>query len=169
MTKARGWSEYYKKIVRIIPGMKGYQDKNSFRDSDKAVRLKLVEQLTEVKDTLDKAKTDLVDEGKIADLDIIDRAVNKVDRVRETIRYDSYGYSGYFDDVLIREPELEKMYQFDLDLFGGVENLQRAADMARTRISGGEGVKKEVKAFEEEIEAFEMKLKERKNFKGIGE
>lgn len=160
MTKARGWSEIFEKISRIIPGMRGYQDKEGFRDTDKAVRTALAGKLGDVKKILDDAKRDLVDDGKIMDVDLIDRAHRKVQKIQGTIQYDSYGYAGYFDRVKIREPELEQMYLFDMNLFDDVEKLQRLAEGVR----GADDVKGAVRGFEKGLDDFEALLKKRRDF-----
>lgn len=160
MTKARGWSEKFEKLSRMIPGMKGYQDKEALRDTDKAVRLKLAEMLGQAKAKLDALKRDLVDARKLMDLETIDRAQRKLQRVQETIRYDSYGYAGYFDRVKIREPELEQMYQFDLDLFDDVEKLIKLAEEAR----GASDIKSAIRNFENALDEFETLLKKRRDF-----
>ena len=160
MTKARGWSEYFEKLSRLIPGMRGYQDKEAFRDTDKAVRAAVANKLADVKKTLDDAKRDLVDDGKIMDVDLIDRAHRKVQKIRGTIQYDSYGYAGYFDRVKIREPELEQLYTFDLNLFDDVDKLQALAQAVR----GAEDVKGAVRNFEKGLDEFEALLKRRREF-----
>lgn len=160
MTKARGWSEKFERLSRMIPGMKGYQDKEALRDTDKAVRLKLAEMLGQAKTKLDALKRDLVDARKLMDLETIDRAQRKLQRVQETIRYDSYGYAGYFDRVKIREPELEQMYQFDLDLFDDVEKLIKLAEEAR----GAPDIKSAIRNFENALDEFETLLKKRRDF-----
>lgn len=160
MTKARGWSEKFEKLSRLIPGMRGYQDKEALRDTDKAVRLKLAEMLGQAKSYLDTVKRDLVDAQKLTEMETIDRAQRKLQRVQETIRYDSYGYAGYFDRVKIREPELEQMYQFDLDLFDDVEKLIKLAGEVRF----ASDIKSAVKNFENILDEFELLLKKRKDF-----
>ncbi len=159
MTEAKGWAEKFERLARKVPGMKGYQDKEAFRDSDKAVRLKVSEKLAEVKGVLDDWKRDLVDEGKLADLDFVDRAIRKLEALADRVKYDSYGYSGYFDPVKIRESELEKLYQFDLGLFDEVERLNSMAQEAR---SGD--VKEGARGLEKELEDFEEHLEQRRDF-----
>ena len=78
---------------------------------------KVAQRLGEVKDVLNSWKRDLVAGGKIKDLDLVDRSVRKIEELAGKVRYDSYGYSGYFDPAKIREPELETLYLFDLGLF----------------------------------------------------
>jgi hypothetical protein len=160
MTEARGWSQYFLKLSRIIPGMKGYQDKEAFRDTDKAVRVAVAGKLGDVKKALNDAKRDLVDNRKIADIEYIDRAHRRVQRIQETIRYDSYGYSGYFDPQLIREPELEQMYQFDMGLFDDVERLMGLAQ----KIRGSQDIKAATQALEKGMDDFEGLLKKRRDF-----
>lgn len=160
MVEARGWAEKFEKLACIIPGMKGYQDKEAFRDTDKAVRLKVAMRLGDVKTVLDDAKRELVDVGKIMDLDVIDRAHRKIQKLEGTVRTDSYGYSGYFDRVKIREPELEKLYLFDLNLFDDVDNLRSLAE----GVGGAEDVKASIKALENGIRQFEDVLQTRRDF-----
>ncbi len=162
MAKARGWAEYFEKLVRIVPGMKGYRDKEAFRDSDKAVRVNVAQQLGGVKNELNSWKRELVDDGKIKYLDLVDRAVRKVEGLADKVRFDSYGYSGYFDPVKIREPELEKLYQFDLGLFDGVERIHNATRTARS--SGSGDVSAGVKTIEDALDSFEKHLEERRSF-----
>jgi len=162
MAEARGWAEKFEKWIRKVPGMKGYQDKEAFRDSDKAVRLKIAAQLTSVKDFLNLWKRDMVDEGKITDLDKVDRVLRRIEGLADKIKFDSYGYSGYFDPVKIREPELERLYQFDLELFDGVDRINDATQAAR--LTGSSDIKAGVRTIEDAIGAFEKHLEERRSF-----
>ncbi|MEM3587165.1 MAG: hypothetical protein QXO71_07600 [Candidatus Jordarchaeaceae archaeon] len=59
-----------------------------------------------------------------------------VDRVAERINHADYGYTGFFDSTKIREPELDRMYEFDASILDDVETFQ-----------------KEVKEFKEELES----------------
>jgi hypothetical protein len=43
----------------------------------------------------------------------LDRLVAKLDRVTEKVNHASYGYSGFFDVVKIREEALDRMINFD--------------------------------------------------------
>ena len=162
MVEARGWAEKFEKWIRKVPGMKGYQDKEAFRDCDKAVRLKIAGELAGVKDVLNLWKRDLVDEGKIKDLDKVDRVLRRIEGLADKIKYDSYGYSGYFDPVKIREPELDQLYRFDLGLFDGADRIKDATQSAR--LTGSSDVKAGVRTMEDAISAFEKHLEERRSF-----
>ena len=162
MVEARGWAEKFEKWIRKVPGMKGYQDKEAFRDSDKAVRLKVAEKLVGVKDVLNLWKRDMVDDKKIMEIDKVDRVLRRIEGLTDKIKYESYGYSGYFDPVKIREPELERLYQFDLSLFDSADRINDATQTAR--LAGSSEVKGGVRTIEDAIAAFEKHLEERRSF-----
>jgi len=164
MAEARGWAEKFEKLVRMVPGMKGYRDKEAFRDSDRAVRLKVSEKLGEVKKVLDDLMREMTDGGQLADLDIVDRAARKLQALADRVKYDSYGYSGYFDPVKIREPELEELYRFDLGLFEKVDGISKAAQEV-----GSMDIKQGIRELENLLDAFEDHLKRRRDFRPVEE
>ena len=162
MVEARGWAEKFEKLMRLVPGMKGYQDKEAFRDSDKAVRLKISENLGGAKKALDSWKRDIIDSGSIKGLDLVDRAVRKIEELADRVKYESYGYSGYFDAAKIREPELDQLYKFDLGLFEMVDNIVGAVETARS--AGAGDIRGGVNSVEASLRELEDILKERHSF-----
>jgi len=64
--------------------MKGYQDKNAFRETDKAVRVAVSNKLNDVKKSLDDVKRDMVDNGKLMDVDIVDRSQRRLQKLVDT-------------------------------------------------------------------------------------
>ena len=50
----------------------------------------------------------------------------KVDTVENRIRFATYGYSGFFDVVQIKEDQLDRIYRFDLALFSYAEKRSAA-------------------------------------------
>jgi hypothetical protein len=61
--------------------------------------------------------------GNLANLDLASSAEKLLDRLANRIRHADYGYTGFFDAVKIYEPELERLYAFDLQLIEQVEEL----------------------------------------------
>jgi hypothetical protein len=49
------------------------------------------------------------------------------DRVIAKLRTASYGYSGFFDAVKVREAELDKLLEYDWNLVSTVERLAKLA------------------------------------------
>ena len=50
--------------------------------------------------------------------------------------YAERGYAGFFDAIKVKEDVLERVYQFDLDLLGGVDAVKSGADTAATDPGG---------------------------------
>jgi len=46
----------------------------------------------------------------------LDRVRSALGRVRDSLRYAGYGYTGWFDAIKIKEDELDALYEYDLSL-----------------------------------------------------
>jgi len=148
-----------------VPGLRPYLKREGLRDADKIVRDELVGRLDRVKSTLDKAKRLRVDGGSIVGLDRLDRAVHKVEKVRDTIRYDSRGYQGVFDPVEVAEDALLHLLDFDQKLFDVVEALdQAAAGLAKLSDADLPGA---LLDFEDKVEAIATTLTEREKYSAV--
>ena len=112
------------KLADAIPGLKGYREKESRRDTDKRFRDYLADRIDRARGTLDEQKRQLVNQGKLDGLAELDRLSQKMMKSANQIRHASYGYSGFFDQVKIRENELDRIYQHDLSMLSDVEALE---------------------------------------------
>ena len=70
-----------------------------------------------------------------------DRVLKKLDQVENRVRFASYGYAGFFDAVKIEEPQLERIYRFDLALVEKVEEFERQARELSSKGSTPDGLK----------------------------
>ena len=62
----------------------------------------------------------------------VETARKRLDKVSNRIRYADRGYAGFFDAIKVKEDALERVYQFDLRLLGGVDQIRAAAEHAAT-------------------------------------
>ena len=148
-----------------VPGLRTYLKREGLRDADKIVRDELAGRLDRVKATLDKAKRLRVDGGSIMGLDKLDRAVHKVEKVRDTIRFDSRGYQGIFDPVEVAEPQLMQLLDFDQKLFEVVEALDQAAGgIAKLSDADLPGA---IIDFEDKVEAIVNTLADREKYSAV--
>jgi predicted ThiF/HesA family dinucleotide-utilizing enzyme len=53
----------------------------------------------------------------------MDRLVARFDRVAEKVNHASYGYTGFFDVVKVKEEALDRMIDFDNQLIDDVDNI----------------------------------------------
>ena len=118
---------FLEKLVDKIPGLSGYRAKEDRRDTDKRLREYLATRLDGVKAKVDAVKLDLTNRGNLAALNDIGQFHRRLQRVTDTIRFASYGFSGLFDQMKIREAELDKIYSHDLKMIEVLELLESAA------------------------------------------
>lgn len=104
------------RLLKGLPGISGYVDKELRRDADKRLRELLALQLTEQKQQLFALQKQLLSSGGLRWLDDVDQVIQKLQTVTDRIRTASYGYAGLFDAVKIGEEQLAALHQFDTDL-----------------------------------------------------
>jgi hypothetical protein len=127
------------KLGSVIPGWKGYQERQERRKADQLMRQTLAEKMAAQRKRLDVAQQELINSGKIDLVDDVGRAVTQLQTFIDRVRLASYGYSGLFDAVKINQDELEQMYNFDAALFDYIDRLNAANDRLQEAIGSGEG------------------------------
>jgi hypothetical protein len=121
---AKGQRNWLERLGTKIPGFRGFQDRELRRDVDKLQRDHLSSELTRLKGALRERARGYTDAGRIAALSGFDRLDRQIDGLSQTVRFADYGATGFFDPVKIGEPELERIYQFDLSLLDDVLQLE---------------------------------------------
>ena len=116
----RNWLE---RLGEKIPGFRGFQDRELRREVDKMQREHLAGELGRIKSGVRRAAGALTDRGMIGALDQFDRLERRLDGLSQAIRFSDYGASGLFDVVKIGEPELERIYEFDLSVIEDVDRI----------------------------------------------
>jgi hypothetical protein len=128
-----GWE---RGISNVVPGYKGYKQKELRREADKLLRDTLVSELRTVKRQMDTLQQDLISAGKIDMLDVVGSATTQLQTFIDRIRTASYGYGGLFSAVRVKEDDLDRVYQFDAQLLDYVERLEGAIGRAREAVGG---------------------------------
>lgn len=116
-------------LIKGLPGIRGYVDKELRRDADKRLRNLMAEELESQKKKLLTVQKKLVSNGGLSWLDDVDSAVQKLQLLIDRIKTASYGYAGLFDAVKIGEEQLDALHRFDVALASraqGVENQVKA-------------------------------------------
>ncbi len=123
--------EKLERLARLVPGVAGYQDKETSRDTDKSIRLRLASALEEIKRELEEDKRQLMKRKELSLLPTLDRLASKLDKLGNTVKYASRGYRGVFDTYKLGQQKLEQLYAFDLGLLERVESLKTQAEEIR--------------------------------------
>ena len=114
---------FLEKIASTIPGVAGYREREARRETDRRIREFLAERLDEGRAALNGLRGQATDAGEFKALD----AIGKLDRILQksvsSLRYADYGFSGLFDQLKIREAELDQVYAYDAALVTDVVAL----------------------------------------------
>jgi hypothetical protein len=114
------------RLLKGLPGISGYIDKELRRDADKRVREGLVQTLGQSKSELMDIQQRLLTGGGLLFMDDVDQAIVKLQTLIDRIKTASYGYAGLFDAVRIKEDQLDALNRFDVAMVGEVGQLNEA-------------------------------------------
>lgn len=114
------------RLLKGLPGIRGYVDKELRRDADKRLRELIAGELEEVKQSLYQVQRRLLEGKGLLWMDNIDNAIQKLQILIDRIKTASYGYAGLFDPVRIGAEELNALHRFDAALAERVVDLRMA-------------------------------------------
>ncbi|MDI6739429.1 MAG: hypothetical protein QME74_03595 [Candidatus Edwardsbacteria bacterium] len=143
------------KMMRVVPGYSGYADKENRRNTDKILRLHLASQLAVVKATFDGFTAGLTNQPGTLDLMMPANSITKLlEKVIDRLKFADYGYAGFFDSPAVMEPQLDALYQFDLDLSAAIVDIKSKASVLKPDPAI-------LAAFLEDLRAFDKRLNAR--------
>jgi hypothetical protein len=154
----RNWIE---RITDKIPGYKGYQEKETRRDVDKLHREHLATMLFQFKSPINAVVRELSDNRRLFETGPIERALQKLDKIENRIRYASYGYTGFFDVVKIKEAQLDQLYHFDAALINDVEMIGAHVQQLTAQVSDAKALKTAAQELEHALDELDRKFNQR--------
>jgi len=123
-------------VAGLIPGYKGYKDKEQRRDADRMLRHAIVTRLQERKAVVDRAIAESSRKFQFDNLEPLELVKRKLERVTDLVRHAPAGYSGFFDTAEIGPEQLDRIYENDAGVLERVnevaqviEGLPRAEDV----------------------------------------
>lgn len=120
--------DFFRKILGKIPGFSGYFDRTNRRSADKLLRETIANRFEALGQRISGLQRDLISQGEIRLIDDLEAAALKVRQFTDRIRTASYGYAGFFDAVKVNSEELAQLYQYDLALLDGGDEVERSID-----------------------------------------
>jgi hypothetical protein len=136
------------RILAELPGFRGYKEKELRRESDRLIRNQLYRKLSGAKSGFKDVFQKISDRRTFEVLTDMDRVMAKFDRVSEKVNHASYGYTGFFDVVKVKEENLDRMIDFDNRSEIEKQKFDKAKDHARS-------VREALDAFEEAFDGRE--------------
>lgn len=155
--QAKSQMRLSERIAAALPGFRGYKEKELRRESDKLIRNHIYMKLSNAKNDLRSIFQKISDRRYLDILPDMDRLMAKIDRVTEKVNHASYGYSGFYDIVKIKEEHLDRMITFDNQLLDNVNNLTADIDAFKAQLLSGDfaNLKDKIQAVTDKLEALE--------------
>jgi hypothetical protein len=133
MTVPVSEKNFLERIASHIPGLAGYREREGRRETDRRIREFLAGRLDEGRAGLMTLRNQATDAGEFKALDVIGRVDRSLQKSVSSLRYADYGFSGVFDQLKIREAELDQICAYDSAL---VTEVVALADNLRAATAG---------------------------------
>jgi hypothetical protein len=142
------------RLVRFVPGVAGYQDRENARATDKEVRMRLVGELRRLIQALEEDKARIAASGDLSSLPRLDRLAGRLERLSRTVEFASRGYAGLFDLHTVDADTLGQLYAFDLGLFDALSAVRAKAEAVRAALADAEALKTAAEHMREALDDF---------------
>ena len=129
------------KLVGMIPGYHGYQEKEKRREADKLLRTHLAQRFQEQRTKLSNVQNQLASEGKLQDMGLLERTMLQLQLLIDRLKVAEYGYAGLFDAVKVKEEHLDALYLYDNALASSVGQLAEMMDKLAIAALAGEEIR----------------------------
>jgi hypothetical protein len=126
LEKVRKERSLLEKIMGYIPGYRGYKEKELRRESDRLVRMEVVNRLKAAKTAFRRkfANPLLIQKLSSEDTFRFETLTARIDRVTQRIDRAVAGYAGMFDAVKVKEDKLDTVIEHDLSLIEKAEAIK---------------------------------------------
>ena len=145
-----------------LPVIGDYQDKERRREADRRLRESIALALEASRKRIVEIERLLLNKGKLTDLPYVDVAANRLQTLIDRIRTAPSGYAGFFDMETIREPELEKLHQFDQGVAAAAPEIDARIDAMEQAIRAGEDYSQSLVDLINELDGLGERLDHRK-------
>ena len=124
--KVRKERSLLERIMGYIPGYRGYKEKELRRESDRLVRVEVVNRLKAAKTTFRRkfANPALIQKLSSEDTFRFETLTARIDRVTQRIDRAVAGYAGMFDAVKVKEDKLDTVLEYDVSLIEKAEAIK---------------------------------------------
>ena len=127
-----------KKIQLVIPGFKGYREREDLRIADRLLREQLADRLGMAVRDLEASRDKLAQNNDIEWLDEVGKLINDTTAAQNKIRHAEQGYTGVSPDYRIEQSQLNRMYDWDLSLLYNIDNVKGGAEKLKDASSSGD-------------------------------
>ena len=130
--KVKGERSLLEKIMGYVPGYRGYKEKELRRESDRLIRMEVVNRLKAAKTAFRRtfANPLLVQKLSGDDTYRYEALNSRLDRATQRIDRAVAGYAGMFDAIKVKEDKLDSVLKHDLSLIEQAESVKADVEKA---------------------------------------
>jgi hypothetical protein len=148
------------KIRNFLSGFVGYVKREDRREADKLLRESIALRYETQWARISAIQRQLIGQGLVELLDDLEGSAIKLRGFIDRVKGAAYGYAGFFDSVRVNQPELDKLYAYDLALLENAEKLGHAVDNVESSI-GSDGlaaaIRNLVSVSQEAVDAYDRR------------
>src|SRR5262245_32778003 len=111
-------------LVRKIPGVAGYLDRENARAADQALRERLAVEIGRARRAIDGIVRVQAERRVFAVLPLLDRIGSKLDGIASSIRFAAQGYRPLFDRERADIEQLRRLYEYDRELAAQIDTVR---------------------------------------------
>lgn len=172
LKKARKELSFLEKIMGYIPGYRGYKEKELRRESDRLVRIEVVNKLKAAKRILRRKFTNPMEIQKLSSEDayMFEALLTRLDKVTQRIDKAVAGYAGIFDVIKVREDKLNAIIQHDLNLIEKADFIKMRTENLVKMETGKEEWREAINELISKVEELDDFVNQRSEIlRGLGE
>lgn len=121
--RTQGGTRFLENLAYLVPGYRGYKEKELRREEDARLRSRVLSKLQEGRRLIEERLAKLAEGALDAHVDVLDRRLRRLEGLADAVRYAPYGFSGFFDAATVREDTLERILETDLLLFQDLDDF----------------------------------------------
>ena len=165
LRKVKGERSLLEKIMGYIPGYRGYKEKELRRESDRLVRMEVVNRLKAAKTAFRRtfANPSAVQKLSGDDTYRFEAFNSRIDRVTQRIDRAVAGYAGMFDAIKVKEDKLDAVIQYDVSLIEKADSVKADVEKTVSIEPATEEWRKAMDALVSKIEELDSLVNERSN------
>jgi hypothetical protein len=112
-------------LMLKIPGYGGYIKRESIRDEDKKLRDAIADAFSSQVTRISRVQEQMLKRGDLENLEALDKIIGRLQHLSDRIRTATYGFEGLslYDETPINETTLNALYDYDMTLAQGVEEM----------------------------------------------
>ena len=116
------------KIMKLVPGWRGYRIKEERRNADRILRDQIVSRLRQSKDKIKDIQMAVVDAEIEEVYKTVDSLSSRTEKLISQIEHADYGYRPFFDAIKIKEDDLMNMLRFDTWFVEEIQTFDQRCD-----------------------------------------